>query len=167
MYSGLLSSFPVFRSWQGLHNACQLLSSHIRCGLPQWGMIWSTTVAAVNRPCAIHFTHSGCFRRYTLLSHCHLLPYPRLAADGRSGCKGLCSSQYAPSVSFGQPGCLQGFSAFFGITGISFGHNKSRCGYPQRLCTYSSMIHYSTYYPCFQVNGTASDCKLFRALLWR
>ena len=129
-----------FRSWQGLHNACQLLSSHIRCGSPRWGMIWSTTVAVVNCLCAKHFTHSGCFRRYALLSRCHLLPYPRLAADGRSGCRGLCSSQYAPSVSFGQPGCLHGFSAFFGITGISFGHNKSRCGYPQRLCTSSSIV---------------------------
>ena len=105
-------------------------------------MIWSTTVVAVNRPCALHRTHKGCFRRYALLSRCHLLPYPRLAADGRSGCKGLCSSQYAPSVSLGQPGCLHGFSAFLGIADTSFGHNKSRCGNPQRLFAffYSSII---------------------------
>ena len=83
-------------------------------------MIWSTTVAAVNRPCALHRTHKGCRWRYALLSLCHLLPYPRLAADGRSGCKGLCSSQYAPSVSFGQPGCLQGFLHFFGTAVTAF-----------------------------------------------
>ena len=136
MYSGLLSSLPVFRSWQGLHNACQLLSSHIRCGLPRCGMIWSTTVAVVNRPCALQRTHKGCRRRYALLSRCHLLPYPRLAADGRPGCRGLCSSQYAPSVSFGQPGCLQGFLHFFGIRFTS-GHKKPPRMIPWRLSFYS------------------------------
>ena len=136
MYSGLLSSFPVFRSWQGLHNACQLLSSHIRCGLPRWGMIWSTTVAVVNCLCAKHFTHSGCFRRYALLSRCHLLPYPRLAADGRSGCKDWCSVQYKPSVRLGQPGCLHDFSAFHGIRFTS-GYKKPPRMIPWRLSFYS------------------------------
>ena len=119
MYSGLLSSFPVFRSWQGLHNACQLLSSHIRCGLPRCGMIWSTTVAVVNRPCAKHFTHSGCFRRYALLSRCcrshawrqtdglgagacvRRSTHPRSVSDSRDACRVSLLSSALPASPFG------------------------------------------------------------------
>ena len=72
-YSGLLSSFHVFLSWQGLQRLCQFFSSQNRTGSPRCGLIWSTTVAVTAWPSFKHWTHKGCAFRYLALAFCHCL----------------------------------------------------------------------------------------------
>ena len=119
LYSGALSFVQVFVSWHFLHKACQLLRSQNNFWSPRCGMMWSTTVALVYSPSAIHLTHSGWASRYFLLAFCHFEPYPRAAAEGRSSMwRGLCFPQYFPfETSSGQPGCWQGV---LGLVGICF-----------------------------------------------
>ena len=72
-YAGLLSSFHVFLSWQGLHRLCQFFSSQNRTGSPRCGLIWSTTVAVTAWPSFKHWTHKGCAFKYLALAFCHCL----------------------------------------------------------------------------------------------
>lgn len=120
LYSGFLSSAQVFRSWHLLHNACQLSRSQNRTLSPRWGLIWSTTVAFVYLPTAMHFTQSGWTARYCLLAFCQALPYPRLPALRiSSGWSGLCFSQYfSPAfTSSGHPGWRHGtLMAFYPLS---------------------------------------------------
>ena len=91
------SSVIVFRSWQCLHNGCQLFLSQKSCWLPRCGSMWSTTVAFtyLGGFCFIHSAHKGCACRNNLLAFLHRALYPRFEADRiTSGCAARCSSQY-------------------------------------------------------------------------
>ena len=121
LYSWYLSSVIVFTSWWCLQSGCQFLSSQNKIGLPRCGLMWSTTVAFTSLPSLWHWTQRGWHLRNLSLAFLHLLSYPRTAESPCScPCSKACSSQYIPSTSFGQPGCLHGFFGFLGIAPRSF-----------------------------------------------
>lgn len=66
-----------------------------------------------------------------------------------------------PSVRLGQPECLHGFMAFLGIADTSFGITKAAVETTQRLCTYSSIIHFSIFALVSQVLRTLTCSQLF------